>query len=83
MKISYKNSVAKLSLYNKIHSYMYVNGVDPKQSAVYKGTALKLETNLFADARALDHPIWGPKIGPIPNAKKCFFYPISDKKFSI
>ena len=33
--------------------------------------------------RALDHPILGPKFGPIPNAKKCFFYPNSTKKIPI
>ena len=33
--------------------------------------------------RALNHPILGPKFGPIPNAKKCcFFYPNSTKKKS-
>ena len=33
--------------------------------------------------RALDHPILGPKFGPIPNAKKYVFFPIPDKKFPI
>ena len=30
--------------------------------------------------RALDHPILGPKFGPIPNAKKYGFFPNSRKK---
>ena len=29
--------------------------------------------------RALDHPILGPKFGPIPNAKKYVFFPIPEK----
>ena len=29
--------------------------------------------------RALDHPILGPKFGPIPNAKKYVFFPIPGK----
>ena len=33
--------------------------------------------------RALDHPILGPKFGPIPNAKKYGFFRIPDKKFPI
>ena len=33
--------------------------------------------------RALDHPILGPKFGPIPNAKKYGFFPIPGKKFPI
>ena len=33
--------------------------------------------------RALDHPILGPKFGPIPNAKKYVFFSIPDKKFPI
>ena len=33
--------------------------------------------------RALDHPILGPKFGPIPNAKKYVFFPIPDKNFPI
>ena len=35
-----------------------------------------------ANSKALDHPILGPKFGPIPNAKKYGFFPIPDKKFS-
>ena len=33
--------------------------------------------------RALNHPILGPKFGPIPNAKKYVFFPIPDEKFPI
>ena len=31
--------------------------------------------------RALDHPILGPKFGPIPNVKKLFFSQFQTKKF--
>ena len=36
-----------------------------------------------SESRALDHPILGPKFGPIPNAKKYVFFPIPDKKIPI
>ena len=36
-----------------------------------------------AQGRALDHPILGPKFGPIPNAKKYVFSPIPEEKFPI
>ena len=37
----------------------------------------------LAQFRALDHPILGPKFGPIPNAKQYVFFLIPDKKIPI
>ena len=35
---------------------------------------------VWSGTRALNHPILGPKFGPIPNAKKYVFFPIPEKK---
>ena len=38
---------------------------------------------LQSQSRALDHPIFGPKFGPIPNGKKYGFFSNSRQKFPI
>ena len=43
-------------------------------------TCLAADPGVASSIRALDHPILGPKFGPIPNAKKYIFFPIPDKK---
>ena len=51
----------------------------PSQELYHWAIALPITLYLGSIGRALDHPILGPKFGPIPNAKKYGFFPIPDK----